>query len=73
MGLKKVRSTVSNAHEDKFILDTWEDLDLTGKVQQIQCGKCWKMVKSFFIRRRRTPMGSLVHDVECHKCHLLLH
>jgi hypothetical protein len=51
------------------MLDTWEDVDLTGKVQAIQCGKCWKMVKAFFIRRRRTPMGTLVHDVECKRCH----
>lgn len=47
----------------------WEDVDITGKVMQIQCGKCWKMVKTFFIRRRRTPMGTLIHEVECKRCH----
>lgn len=54
---------------DKFLLDVWEDVDITGKVMQIQCGKCWKMVKTFFIRRRRTPMGTLIHEVECKRCH----
>lgn len=56
---------------DKFMLDTWEDVDLTGKVMQIQCGKCWKMVRKFFMRRRKTPMGSIVHDAECHRCHMI--
>lgn len=56
---------------DKFIIDTWEDVDLTGKVMQIQCGKCWKMVKKFFMRRRKTPMGAIVHDAECHRCHII--
>lgn len=56
---------------DKFMLDVWEDVDLTGKVMQIQCGKCWKMVKSFFMRRRKTPMGSLAVEVECHRCHTI--
>jgi hypothetical protein len=53
------------------MLDVWEDVDLTGKVMQIQCGKCWKMVKSFFMRRRKTPMGSLAVEVECHRCHTI--
>lgn len=54
---------------DKFLLDTWEDVDITGKVMQIQCGKCWKMVRLFFMRRRKSPMGSLIVEVECKRCH----
>ena len=53
---------------DKFILDTWEEVDLTGKVMQVQCGKCWKMTRSFFMLRRKSPMGSLIVDVECKRC-----
>ncbi len=56
---------------DNVALGVWEDVDLTGKVMQIQCRKCWKMVKAFFIRRRRTPMGSIIHDTECHRCHMM--
>jgi len=60
--------TVMGVPVDKFLLDTWEYVDLTGKVMQIQCGKCWKMVKAFFMRRSKSPMGSLVVEVECNRC-----
>ena len=56
---------------DSLHLNVWEDVDLTGKVMQIQCGKCWKMVRRLFMRRRKTHMGSIVHDAECHRCHMI--
>lgn len=62
-------STARGASVDKFILDTWEEVDLTGKPMMVQCLKCWKMVREFFMRRRKSPMGSLIVDVECKRCH----
>lgn len=51
------------------MLDTCEEVDLTGKPMTVQCLKCWKMVREFFMRRRKSPMGSLIVDVECKRCH----
>jgi hypothetical protein len=70
-GQKKARSTVSIAKDLKFELDVWNEFDLSNRILSIQCGKCGKMTKNAFIRRRKTPMGSLVIDVECSKCRTL--
>jgi hypothetical protein len=62
---------VMGAPVDNFVLDVWEEVDIAGKVMQIQCRKCWKIFREFWMRRRKTPMGTIVHDAECHRCHMM--
>lgn len=69
MEQKRAKSTAWGATVDKFLLNVWEEVDLSRKAQSIQCRKCWKMSKHFYMLRRKSPMGSLLMEVECKECH----
>lgn len=54
---------------DKFQSNVWEEWDMSDKILSIQCRVCGKMVKRFFINRRRNSENALIIDVACNKCH----
>jgi endogenous inhibitor of DNA gyrase (YacG/DUF329 family) len=54
---------------DKFQSDVWEEWNTSKKILSIQCQDCGKMVKHFFINRRRGFENRLIINVKCAECY----